>query len=63
MLQQAILMTSATIILCASSFTPFEDNQASYRVDPNLIELLQELTDFLGGQGRIDFAGKTTNPA
>ena len=61
-LQQAILMTSATIILCASSFTPFEDNQASYRVDPNLIELLQELTDFLGGQGRIDFAGKTTNP-
>ena len=61
-LQQAILITSATIILCAAAFTPFEDNQASYQVDPTLIELLQELTDFLGGPGRIDFVGAMTNP-
>ena len=61
-LETAIWTMSATIILCAASFTPFEENQASYQVDPNLIELLQELTDFLGGPGRIDFAGTTTNP-
>ena len=61
-MEQAIWMTSATIILCASSFILFEDNSASYRVDPNLIELLQELTGFLVEPGRTDFAGIMTNP-
>ena len=61
-MEQAIWITSATVIMCAAAFTPFEDNSASYRVDPNLIELLEELTEFLAEPGRIDFAGTTTNP-
>ena len=61
-LEQGIWITSATIIICAAACVPYEDNSAIYRVDPNLIELLGELTDFLAGPGRIDFAGTTTNP-
>ena len=61
-LEQAIWITSATIIICGAALIPWEDNPVSYRVDPCLLELLEELTDFLVGPGRIDFASTTKKP-
>ena len=60
LLEQTVLITCSTIIICGASSIPFEENRSPNQVNPNLVDTLDTLNVFL--TGNIDLAGVIRNP-
>ena len=59
-LEQAIWITSATLIVCGAALMPHEDGPTANQANPHLLEVLEMLRSFLGGN--VDFVGAAKNP-
>ena len=60
LLSQSIWITAATVIICAASLAHTAPVLAAYPVDPNLLSLIDSLSQFLAGGH--DFTRLTDNP-